>query len=156
MTRIDLAGGLETKPGFLNVDRYAVGEGIQADCLYLPFADCSIEAVNTSHYLEHLSKYQVVPQLKEVYRVLQWGGAFHIEVPSLEWCCQNWLRWKSNDWNMDAIYGDQSSNGQYHKTGFTRQIMYGYLGLAGFRGAVVSGETWSHEQQCLLFDICKE
>jgi hypothetical protein len=57
---------------------------------------------------------------------------------------------------MDALFGSQDNLGQYHKTGFTRQIMYGYLGLAGFRGAVVSGETWSHEQQCLLFDICKE
>ena len=88
--KIDLAGGLETKPGFLNVDRYAVGEGVQADCLYLPFADCSIEVVNTSHYLEHLSKYQVVPQLKEVYRVLCWDGKFHIEVPDLVWVLQNW------------------------------------------------------------------
>jgi predicted SAM-dependent methyltransferase len=153
--RIDIAGGNEPRAGYINVDRFAIENGVQADCLWLPFADRSVDAVSTSHYLEHLGKYQVVPQLKEVHRVLRFGGELHIEVPSLEWCCKNWLNYLDNGWNMDALFGDQSTPFQFHKTGFTRNILLSYLGAAGFSGQVILSETWSHEQACIVADLTK-
>ena len=153
--KLDIAGGLECRRGYINVDRYAVDEGVRADGLRLPFADSSVDAVNASHYLEHLPKRMVVYQLTEIYRVMRFGAALDIEVPELAWVLRNWLKYQDNGWNMDAIFGDQSTDGQYHKTGFTRQIMYSYLEAAGFRGTVTVTEKWSHEQNCLCFSIVK-
>lgn len=150
--RIDVGGGLESREGYLNIDRYANIQGVRADCLYLPFPDNSIEAVNTSHYLEHIEKRAVVPQLKEIYRVLYFGCPLHIEVPSLVWCVENWLEHLDGGWNLDTIFGNQDPpGGQFHYTGFTHEIMIGYLREAGFKNITI-GEVWSHSQQCLTFE----
>jgi len=54
------------------------------------------------------------------------------------------------------VFGDQSTPGQFHKTGFTKEIMYAYLGQAGFSGrAVTSWSVWSHDQDCLVFSVTK-
>lgn len=153
--KIDLAGGKEPREGYVNVDRFSVDKSIVADCLQLPFPDNSIEAVNTSHYLEHIPKRSVVPQLIEAFRVLIPGGKLDIEVPSLEWCCKNWLQNQNAGWNLDTIFGNQDDAGQFHMTGFNRRIMTDYLREAGFDSITIR-EVWSHEQTCLQFSTSKE
>lgn len=155
--RLDIGSGNQPMKGFTGVDLYAEGEGIvKAPMDALPYEDESVEEIYSSHALEHIGKYEVVPTLREWYRVLKFDGVLTIEVPDLEWCCMNWLKYKSSDWNMDALFGDQSTPGQFHKTGFTQQIMYKYLEQAGFAGReVTSGRLWSHNQDCLVFVVVK-
>ena len=155
--KLDIGGGKEPREGYTNVDGYVIGpDVINADAGDLPFPDNSIEAINSSHNLEHIEKRKVVPTLKEFYRVLQPGGVLEIEVPSLVWCCMNWLMHPDNGWNMDTIFGNQDDAGQFHYTGFTPEIMFDYLAQAGFTGSPIgSGYKWSHEQACLIFEVKK-
>jgi predicted SAM-dependent methyltransferase len=153
--KIDLAGGKEPREGYLSIDLYSQDKGVKADCMLLPFPVESIEAVNASHYLEHIPKRWIVPQLQEIYRVLIVGGLLDIEVPSLEWCIKNWLKDQNNGWNLDTIFGNQDDDGQFHYTGYNRQIMIRYLQAAGFTGSIVSKTVWSHEQDCLKFQTWK-
>lgn len=155
--KLDIGSGNKPREGFTGVDLYADGKGIiKAPMNALPFEDETVDEIYSSHSLEHIGKYEVVPTLAEWRRVLVWEGLLTIEVPDLEWVCKNWLKYRSNDWHMDAIFGDQSTPGQFHKTGFTRAIMYSYLEQAGFVGrSVTSGIYWSHEQDCLVFEVRK-
>ncbi len=157
MTRLDIGSGPEPKEGFTGVDLYATGPNIvSAPMNKLPYEDESVDEIYSSHALEHIGKYEVVPTLTEWWRVLKWGGLLTIEVPDFEYVCKNWLKYRDNGWNLDAVFGDQSTPGQFHKTGFTRQIMYDYLAQAGFQGRPVeSGIVWSHNQDCLVFVVTK-
>lgn len=154
--KLDIGSGPIPREGFIGVDMYPPNDGVSSIMGLLPFPDCSIEEVYSSHALEHISKHAVVPTLIEWRRVLIWGGKIVIEVPDLVWVCENWLKYKSADWNLDAIFGDQSDDGQYHKTGFTKNIMFDYLVRAGFTNSVVTyAEIWSHAQNCLVFEVVK-
>lgn len=157
MLRLDIGSGDNPREGFTGVDLYSDAEGIvNAPMNALPFPDESVDEIYSSHALEHIGKYEVVPTLREWRRVMKWDARLTIEVPDLTWVCKNWLSWLTNDWHMDAIFGDQSTPGQYHKTGFTRKIMYGYLEQAGFENReVASAIIWSHEQDCLVFTLTK-
>ena len=157
MIRLDIGSGDTPKEGYVGVDLYSNAEGIiQAPMNALPFEDETVDEIYSSHALEHIGKYEVVPTLAEWYRVLKFNAPLTIEVPDMEWVCKNWLKYRSNDWHMDAVFGDQSTPGQYHKTGFTRQIMYRYLEQAGFANRQVqSAILWSHEQDCLIFTLTK-
>ena len=157
MLRLDIGSGDNPREGFTGVDLYSDAEGIvNAPMNALPFPDESVDEIYSSHALEHIGKYEVVPTLHEWWRVMKWNARLTIEVPDLTWVCKNWLSRQTNDWHMDAIFGDQSTPGQYHKTGFTRKIMYGYLEQAGFENReVMSAIVWSHEQDCLVFTLTK-
>jgi len=157
MIKLDIGSGPEPTPGYIGIDMFAEGKNIvKAPMDKLPYEDESVDAIYSSHALEHIGKYEVVPTLKEWWRVLKWEAPLKIEVPDFEWVCKNWLKYRSNDWHMDAVFGDQSTPGQYHKTGFTRQIMYQYLADAGFVGReVASAILWSHQQDCLIFEVTK-
>jgi predicted SAM-dependent methyltransferase len=155
--RLDVGSGDKPHEGFTGVDLYAEGKDIiKAPMNALPFEPETVDEIYSSHALEHIGKYEIIPTLAEWYRVLKFDGRLTIEVPDLEWCCKNWLKYRSNDWNMDALFGDQSTPGQFHKTGFTRQLMYQYLANAGFTGREVKSTIiFSHKQDCLIFETTK-
>jgi predicted SAM-dependent methyltransferase len=154
--KLDIGGGNEAREGYINVDAYADEADVRAPMDCLPFANLSVDEVYSSHALEHVGKYQVAPTIREWYRVLRYGGLLVIEVPDFEWVCRNWLQKRNAGWDLDAVFGDQSSPGQYHKTGFTREIMYQRLLEAGFDGCEVKSTVrFSHNQSCLVFEVEK-
>lgn len=155
--RLDIGSGDTPREGFIGVDLYAEGEGIiKAPMGALPYEDESVDEIYSSHALEHSGKYEIVPILAEWWRVLKYDARLTIEVPDFVWVCKNWLKTQANDWNLDAVFGDQSTPGQFHKTGFTRAIMYRYLEEAGFEHRyVTSGIIWSHNQDCIVFELTK-
>jgi predicted SAM-dependent methyltransferase len=108
----------------------------------------------SSHALEHVGKFEVVPTLKEWRRLLKPGGLATIEVPDFEWCLKNWLWRKSTDWHLDTIFGQQTNVGEYHKTGFTYDIMLGYLAEAQLVLAAFD-VIESHGQPILVFIVRK-
>jgi predicted SAM-dependent methyltransferase len=156
--KLDIGSGKTPAPGYTGIDLFAEGDGIiHAPMWSLPFEDGTIEAINSSHALEHIEKRAVVTTLQEFYRVLKINGILDIEVPSLVWCCEKWLEHQTNDWWLDIIFGNQNDPGQFHMTGYTFQIMVDYLHQAGFKdSSIIYGKVWSHEQECLQFRVIKQ
>jgi predicted SAM-dependent methyltransferase len=151
MTSLDVGCGAKLQKGFIGVDRYVFGDGIvNADMWDLPYPDNSIKRVYSSHALEHLAKAQIIPTLKEWYRVLIPGGEVGIVVPDLEWCVKGWLEHKTNDWWLDIIFGNQDHEGEFHKTGFTVDMLGWYLKQAGFIN-LECDTIESHRQQSIAF-----
>jgi predicted SAM-dependent methyltransferase len=156
--KLDIGAGLEPHgEGYTCIDKYVIAPGyINTDIGDLSmFADKSVEEIYSSHTLEHVSKREVIPVLKEWRRVLRPGGLLVIEVPDLAWVCQNWLRRLTDDWHMDAIFGSQDDEGQYHKTGFTVEILQRDLKAAGFRTSNAIWFVWNHEQQSIHMETTK-
>jgi len=157
MIRLDIGSGPSPRAGFTGVDFYVDAPGIvHAPMNKLPYGDETVDEIYSSHALEHIGKYEVIPTITEWWRVLKFEGLLTIEVPDFEWVCRNWLKYKDNGWNLDAVFGDQVDMGQYHKTGYTKQLMYGYLMESGFTGRTVeSAIVFSHNQDCLVFSVQK-
>lgn len=148
--KLDMGCGIKPAAGYTGIDLYVVGEGIvNAPMWKLPFPDDSIEEVYSCHALEHVPKRGIVPTLKEWHRVLEPGGMVNISVPDLEWCCREWLARQTNDWYMDIIFGNQDHAGEFHMTGFTRDILREYLEQAGFERIDI-GTAWTHRQNTLV------
>lgn len=58
----------------------------------LPFEDKSIDAVYSSHVLEHLKEHQVEAVMREINRVLKPKGILRLAVPNLEDIAINYLK----------------------------------------------------------------
>lgn len=57
----------------------------------LPFADCSIDYVYSSHALEHFARSQAQKLLTEIYRVLKKGGVLRLVVPDLTFGARRYI-----------------------------------------------------------------
>ena len=110
--------------------------------------DGNMDAVWSSHNLEHLEAFQVPKALKEIHRVLKPGGMFLVTLPDLEQIAALILDGKLNDTvyrsvsgpitPLDMLFGFQKSmaegNGfMAHRSGFTRATLQQYLTDAGFK-----------------------
>ncbi len=131
MINLNIGSGEKSKnPEWLGVDAFTDAD-IQAFMWDLPFKDNSVDHIYCSNALEHISKFQVVPTLLEWKRVLKPEGRLKIVVPDLEWACKWWIEHQDVNWSMDILYGHQKHDGEYHKTGFSANILKMYLDAAG-------------------------
>ena len=153
---LDIGSGFknESKKGFLRVDPYVKDSDLKDFAWDLSYEDNVVDEIFSSHMLEHLYKRQVIPTLKEWYRVIKPKGKLIVTVPDLEWCCNWWLNHQTNGWDLDIIYGGQSRKGETHRTGFNRQIMIDYLREAGFTVKKFE-ELETHNQKTLSFECIK-
>lgn len=108
MLRVNVGCGRTATPGWLNLDssltvrlartplarllpsnprafaKAVVAQGVRyGDATRLPLADGSVDAVYSSHMLEHLSRDKAERFLREAARVLKPGGVLRIAVPDL-------------------------------------------------------------------------
>lgn len=151
--KINVGCGEVPLPGYINVDLHDDRADVKMDARNLALADHSVDEIYTSHLLEHLGKNDVPVALKEWARVLKAGGILHMNLPNLEWCLKNWLsKTESEKWGfaLDTIFGMQKNDGEYHKTGFTKERLTTLLKEAGFEGIAIT-DHWSHQQSC--FDV---
>jgi len=101
------------------------------------FADCSVQTIYASHVLEHVSHIEILPTLKEWHRVLVPAGQVMISVPDMEVISRllthplTTLALKLD--LMQTTYGGQRDAYDFHKTGFTPDILAAYLQAAGFK-----------------------
>jgi len=147
--KLDIGCGAKLADGYTGVDAYVTGPGIvNAQMWALPYEDDTVDEIRSSHALEHVPKRMVPVTLAEWKRVLVPGGRLLLFVPDLEWCVKEWLKRKSNGWHLDTIFGNQDHPGEFHMTGFTDDIAYGYLDEAGFSDIVVAS-VWSHKQRTI-------
>jgi predicted SAM-dependent methyltransferase len=133
-------GGEQVKQGWkiLNVQAMAGVDFVgRADDLS-QFADGSVSRIYASHVYEHLGYQQELPQaLREAHRVLKAGGTIMIGVPDLEVLCKLLVNpaftYEQRFFVQRMIMGGQVDAHDFHKTGFTFEILSRMLTDAGFR-----------------------
>lgn len=152
--RIDVGCGTQCLAGYLGVDRYVESADVVADMWDLPFADESVDEIYSAHALEHVATAQVMPTLLEWKRVLKPSGVITLLVPDMRWICENFLKNPSTGWDMATVFGSQTHEGEFHKTGFTREIMVAYIAKAKMK-LVEHAEIHTHGQRTLKFVITK-
>jgi len=122
-------GDKKLHPKFIGVDPYVETDKVTVKALMwdTPFEDNSVDFLVCMAALEHISKFQVIPTLHEFARILKPGSAFAILVPNLEQVLIRWLNDPNVGWEMDMIFGSQEHEGEYHKTGFSVDIIKWYF-----------------------------
>ena len=105
-----------------------------------------VEEIRCVHALEHVERAMVLPTLLEWHRILRPGGVLTVEVPDLEYVCRFVLDGTGPDWGLAMLYGTQEDEGQFHRTGFTRQGLRDALVAGGFEEPTVE-HVWSHGGQ---------
>jgi predicted SAM-dependent methyltransferase len=101
------------------------------------FADGSVDEVYGSHVFEHLSYMDELPRtLFEVSRVMKVGGTLRVAVPDMDILCRfivsGNLEWGPKFHVMRMIYGGQIDPWDFHKVGYTLDLLgpmlmaYGY------------------------------
>jgi predicted SAM-dependent methyltransferase len=120
-------------------------------------ASGSVDAVYSSHNLEHLHAYEVPIAMREFLRVLRPGGVAVIVVPDLQMAGELLAadRGEATLWYsegepltaMDMIYGHAKPIAagnlyQMHKTGFTASSLGRALKQAGFGAGQVARGNW--------------
>lgn len=155
--RLNIGCGDVPIPGYINIDKHVASADKIMDALDLEYSDNTIDEIYSSHLLEHFGKREVPKALKEWYRVLKFGGKLSLNLPNLEWCLKNWLAKPENEkWGifLDMIYGLQTNDGEYHKTGFTKARLETLLKEAGFRNISIQDHV-SHAQGCFKIECVK-
>jgi predicted SAM-dependent methyltransferase len=112
-----------------------------------PVVTASVDAVWSSHNLEHVYRHEVPKALDEFIRVLKPGGLLLLTVPDLQQVAQlvaadqleqqAYVSPSGPVTPLDMIFGHTPSLARghrfmAHKTGFTRQSLYKLLSEAGF------------------------
>ncbi len=155
--RLNLGCGEDRRAGYINVDAYVPTADLQMDIFDLQMDDGVVDEIFSSHMLEHLGKYEVPKVLTEWHRVLKPGGVLRLNLPDLEWSMTQWLRTPDErrwGWVLDTVYGLQTHDGEYHKTGFTVARAERLMETAGFAQVKVSW-TWSHGLRCLWVEAIR-
>jgi predicted SAM-dependent methyltransferase len=127
---VDVGSGVnKIHPKFINIDPFATSNevDIKAEMWDIPLEDSSVDLLVCFAALEHISKFLVPLTLHEFNRILKPGGAFAIIVPNLAWAMMRWLENPNVNWEMDMIFGSQDHEGEYHKTGFSVDIIMWYF-----------------------------
>jgi predicted SAM-dependent methyltransferase len=150
--RLNLGSGAKHEPSFRNCDYYP-GPDVEfsLDLAMLPWRNATIHALHSEHALEHSQSHYVARDaLREWGRACRHGARLTLKVPDIELCCQAFLgqagrprrtgeRWTPKEWYLYTIYGIQQSQGaeppegQYHRTGFTKEELRRLLEEAGFK-----------------------
>lgn len=127
--RLNLGSGNQLLAGYVNVDLHCPAE-IQGDIRELKFQN--VQEVVMYHLLEHLGVFESVPVLARIRGWMKLGAPITVEVPDMAAIMAN----PGPAWVTD-IYGAQSHEGEYHKSGFTADTLASALGAAGFSDVLV-------------------
>lgn len=129
---LDIGCG-ETKKGDICVDlRKTKSVDVVADARMLPFKGASFDHVYSAAVIEHFSHREVRNILLEWARVLKSEGSFEIECPDLR--ARAFLFFLSPSWeNVENVYGGQDYDGNYHKCGFSYELLKALLESCGIK-----------------------
>lgn len=145
-----------TTPGFNSADwreiRFDIDESVSPDVVgtmtdMSQVADASVDAIFSSHNIEHLYPHEVPVALAEFKRVLAPGGFVVITCPDLQSVCALIAEDKLTDpaytspagpiAPLDILYGHRAAMARgnlymAHRCGFTQKVLAGTLTAAGF------------------------
>ncbi len=133
-------GGRERRAGWVNMD-VLPNPGVVdvlGSCTDLSaFADGTVEEIYASHVFEHLDHVRELPAaILEARRVLKKGGLLRVAVPDLEVLARLVLEPRMDIHNrfevVRMLYGGQTDSADYHKMGFTFDVLKRFLEQDGF------------------------
>jgi predicted SAM-dependent methyltransferase len=109
-------------------------EGVDFRCGVgkLPFADGSFDIVYSSHVLEHFPADLVQPTLDEWVRLMKPNGEFRLVLPNVEWAGKKLAAGEYDQEVKNVLYGAQTYTENFHKFGFTPDLIVGMLKDRGF------------------------
>jgi len=148
------------KPEWKEV-RYDIDPNVKPDIIgdmtnMSAVADASVDAIWSSHNIEHLYWHEVLVAFKEFQRVLKDGGFVYITMPDIQAVAKQVAEGNLEDplytspagpiAAIDILYGFRPSisQGNYfmaHKTGFTAKTLAQRLTEAGFQNIQVESES---------------
>jgi predicted SAM-dependent methyltransferase len=103
-----------------------------ADARKLPFRAESFDKVRSSDVIEHFSHREVQKVVSEWIRLLKVGGTLEIACPDLR--ARAFLLFLNPSWkNIENIYGGQDYEGNYHKCGFSYELLKALLESCGIK-----------------------
>jgi len=112
--KLNLGGGNQKIPGFVNIDRLNGQEAYPLPA----YADGSVDEIRASHILEHFGHREVPEVLKEWVRVLKPGGVLKIAVPDFDYLVQH----RHDELPLESyLMGGQSDSNDYHKSIFSER-----------------------------------
>jgi len=146
--KLDIGCGAQKRDeDYTGVDNTATAD-VKAEMWALPFDDSTVDAIWSSHSLEHVGVYKVAQTLREWLRVLKPGRRAIVQVPNFDYVAKYWLTGADRAWAEAMVFGTQSDEGQYHKCAFTAASLRADLEAAGFEVERVE-MRWSHTQETL-------
>lgn len=107
--KLNVGSGQYPLPGYTNIDQYWLAD-ISADFRDLEFSD--VEEIVASHVLEHLPWRETKAALELLAGWLAINGRLIVEVPDME-------AMAGREFWAQGVYGEQSHEGEFHKSGFT-------------------------------------
>ncbi len=131
--KINLGCGERKLEGYINIDlRQTPATDLVCDITEgLPYANNSVELIETYHFIEHISENEAVKLLRECHRVLIPEGKIIIECPDLDQAMREYLT--GNDQRLLSIFGRQRGFGDAHLWGYNFKRLKRLLERVGFR-----------------------
>lgn len=124
----------------LRVDiREEVKPDYRCDLRMLPFGTGEFDIVFSSHTLEHFPRKDVPIVLDEAIRIMKPEGELRLVLPNIKWAAQHIMNDEIDGDVLNVLYGAQSYDENFHKMGFTPQIIEQLLAERGFKKFV-----WDH------------
>lgn len=113
---------------------------VVGDAFEMPFADNTFDEVHAVHVLEHLQRDHWPLMLAEIFRVLQEGGHFYVEVPDFTEQCRMFIKAmeapkpdrEAIHEIRTAIWGKTERLGMGHQFGFDERFLANALAKSGF------------------------
>lgn len=98
--KLHLGCGSHVLEGWINIDLETIDSRVMKCDLTkpLPFMDEEVAFIFSEHFVEHITREQLVRLLTECNRVLQKGGVVRISTPSLEKLVQEYLAGNIQEW----------------------------------------------------------
>lgn len=118
----------------------------------LPFLDTSVDFIYTSHFLEHLPRYQTIMLLKECRRILRRGGILRVSVPDLKLVAEKYVK---NDINFFINLVKSDNPGLNNITDLFVIHFYGFDiwskpdFLRRVRNSFIRGHLWMYDYDSL-------
>jgi len=151
--KLNLGCGLDIRPGWVNIDLHRFhNPDIVCDVTDLAsISDQYAAFALAQDILEHLHRVRCMTALQEWNRVLKVGGRLEIRVPSVEGVIDLLRQPERRSYEhqmvlIQALYGTQSYNGDFHLNGFTEVTLRSQLESAGFEvEAITVKDEWLFE-----------
>jgi len=157
-TNLHIGCGDKKVEGWINVDLSGADVNIDLSAGYLPWNDNVFENIASQHFVEHLYiKDELIPMLKECYRVLKPNGQLWLSTPDLKKLCNAYLNdacagmvtdraARLSNWTLGNYPSQQFMNDMFyqkgeHKNLFDYELLKWVLQQAGFSNIEKSNET---------------
>lgn len=138
--RIELGAGRHPTPGYIHNDMNAFPDiELVGNPWEILAGDSTVDEVLALGVIEHLTYAQVSMTIKNVHRMLRYGGVFYFDVPDIVIWCRYVTEYFAGlvipfsiEHVLSTLYGWQRWEGDEHKSGWYLEKLVGVLEDAGF------------------------